>query len=157
MPQTDPFDPFRYDDHGVLRVPLSLTIMMFWSAHHILMLILAGLSNSGDVFGSVLSYGSAWPYFVSDVPGLLVLFARLNRTPHASATVRTIWKHGIALLVLGMSLATTITVTLYGNRLFSVDEIAFWATVVNCVATVYLLFSPEVRDVFSEFPSPSGS
>lgn len=157
MNRFDPYDAYRYDENFVLRVPLTLSIIMFWSAHHLLMLVGSGLSNSGEVFGSVVNHVNSWPFLISDIPGLLVLFARLNRVPEAGRFVRSIWRHGIAFLVAGIALSSLAAIHRYGRELLDFEQIGCWVIVINIVTTIYLLTAPRVKDVFSDFPAPEKS
>ena len=157
MKRFDPYDAYRYDENFCLRVPLPLSVIMFWSAHHLLMLLGAGLSNSGEVFGSVASYGKSWQFLVSDIPGLLVIFARFNRAPGAGNFVRKIWRHGSVLLVTSIALASLALLHRYRSQLLDFEQIGCWMLGINIITMFYLLTAPQIKEIFADFPEPSDS
>lgn len=151
----NPFDAYRYDDNFVLRVSPTLWLIIIWSIHHALLLSLAAFSNSGQVFGAVLDYAASLPLLMSDIPGVMVLAARLNRKPDAGTKIRWLWSHGIELLILGLSISITATVNAYRQELASPDNPAFWIVAVNLGVIAYLVWSRGIREIFADFPSPT--
>ena len=151
------YDLYCYDENLVLRVPPLLVAAIYWSIHHVFLLVLGASSNSGDVFGLVLDYSGSALFLLSDFPGALVLFARLNRMPDAGARVRWIWRHGLMLLVVGLSMSTTVTFYYYYRDIVEFESPGFFMVTANCCIICYLLFSRYVRDVFADFPSKESS
>ena len=145
-------DIYRYDENFVLRVPPLLSAAIYWSIHHVFLLILAAASNSGEVFGLALDYGGSVLFLLSDLPGGLVLFARLNRTPDAGRTIRWIWHHGLLLLIVGLGAGTAVTLKLYYRDVIGFENPGFFMVAANCCVVLYLLCSKQARNVFADFP-----
>lgn len=150
----DPYDAYRYDHNFVLRVSPLLYLIIFWSIHHTLLLALSAFSNSGEVFGAAVDYAASVPMLISDIPGVMVLAARINRSPDAGAKVRWLWRHGIKFLVLGLSVSTIATFNAYHQRIANSDNPEFWIIAANLVIIAYLVLSRRVREIFADFPSP---
>ena len=150
------YDLYCYDENLVLRVPPLLSAAIYWSIHHVFLLILGASSNSGEVFGLVLNYSGSALFLISDLPGVLVLFARLNRMPDAGANVRWIWRHGLVLLMVGLSMSTVVTFYYYYREIVEFENPGFFIVTANFCIFLYLLFSHYVRDVFADFPNKEG-
>ena len=146
------YDLYSYDENLVLRVPPLLIAAIYWSIHHVFLLVLGASSNSGEVFGLVLDYSGSALFLISDVPGVLVLFARINRTSDAGAKVRWIWHHGLALLVLGLSMSAAATSYYYHREIVNIENPGFFLLIADVGIVLYLLFSRRVKDVFADFP-----
>ena len=146
------YDLYSYDENLVLRVPPLLIAAIYWSIHHVFLLALGASSNSGEVFGLVLDYSGSALFLISDMPGALVLFARINRTPEAGVRVRWIWRHGLSLLVFGVSMSAAATSYYYQKEIINLESPGFFLLIADLGIVIYLLFSRRVRDVFADFP-----
>jgi len=151
----NPFDAYRYDNNFVLRVSPFLYLIIIWSIHHSLYLALAAFSNSAQVLGAAVDYAASAPMLISDIPGAVVLAARINRSPDAGEKIRWLWRHGVKLLVLGLSLSTMATFNAYHQKIAYPDYNAFWIVAANLVIIAYLVLSRRVREIFADFPSPA--
>ena len=148
------YDLYSYDENLVLRVPPLLIAAIYWSIHHVFLLVFGASSNSGEVFGLVLDYSGSALFLISDIPGALVLFARINRTTEAGVRVRWIWRHGLILLVLGVSMSAATTSYYYHQEIVNFENPGFFLLIADVGVVLYLLFSRRVRDVFADFPRP---
>lgn len=150
----NPFDAYRYDDNFALRVSPLLWLIIIWSTHHTLLLAMSSLAKSGYVFGVARDYAASVPMLLSDIPGAIVLFTRLNRSPEAGAKIRWLWRHGIKFLVLGLSISTIVTVYSYQQKIANPENPVFWIVAANVGFIAYLLLSRRAREIFADFPSP---
>lgn len=146
---------YRYDDNLVLRVSPPLWLVIFWTTHHILLIIFASLSKSGDVFGMVMEYASSKPLLASDIPGALVLMASVKRTPEAGSAIRWIWNHGKWLLALSLSISMAVTIYLHMEDIAAIEKPTPWVLVINTLFGFYVMKSRWVKDIFSDFPQPA--
>jgi len=151
----DSFDAYHYDANFVLRVSPLLWLIIIWSIHHTLLLALGAFSNSGEVFGAVLDYAASMPMLISDIPGAIVLVARINRSPAAGARIRWLWHHGITFLILGLSLSTAATFNSYRLGIVNPENPGFWIVAANLGLIAYLALSRHAREIFADFPSPA--
>lgn len=151
----NPFDAYRYDDNFALRVSPLLWLIIIWSNHHTLLLAMSSLAKSGYVFGVAKDYAASVPMLMSDIPGAIVLFARINRSPEAGAKIRWLWRHGIKFLVLGLSISTIVTVYSYQQKIANPESFAFWIVAANLGFIAYLVLSRRAREIFADFPSPT--
>lgn len=151
----NPSDAWRYDANFALKVSPFLWLIILWSCHHALLLALGAVSKSGDVFALMADYAYSVPLLISNIPGVIVLAARINRTPHAGAKTRWLWHHGITLLVLGLSISTVVTVYVYQQKIADPENFVFWMVAVNLGFIAYLVLSRRARAIFADFPSPT--
>jgi hypothetical protein len=151
----NPFDAYRYDDNFVLRVSPFLWLIIIWSIHHTLLLALGAFSNSGQVLGAAVDYAASAPLLVSDIPGAMVLVARMNRSPDAGEKIRWLWRHGVKFLVLGLSISAVATLNTYRQEVTDPENPAFWIVAATLGFIAYLLLSRRVREIFADFPSPT--
>lgn len=148
------YAPSCYDEKYHLRVSPLLWLVIVWSTHHLLVLALATFSNSGEIFGTALKYSYNLPTLLSDVPGALVLFARVNRTPVAGGRTRWIWRNGRLLLALGLCAQIGTLLSLRWKEIADLDEATLALLCVNVALLAALLASRYIKDVFADFPAP---
>ena len=151
----NPFEPWRYDANLALKVSPFLWLIIFWSIHHILLLAMGAVSKSGEVFALMADYAYSVPLLISDIPGVMVLAARFNRSPDAGEKTRWLWRHGIKFLVLGLSISTTATFNSSQLKMVNPENPAFWIVAANLGIIAYLVWSRRVREIFADFPSPA--
>lgn len=149
------FDAYRYDANFALRVSPFLWLIIFWSIHHTLLLVMSSFAKSGYVFGMAKDYAASVPMMVSDIPGAIVLIASMNRSPAAGAKIRWLWHHGIKLLVLGLSISAMATFHLHRQKMANPENLMFWVEAANLGFIAYLLRSRRVREIFADFPLPA--
>lgn len=150
----NPFDAYRYDDNFALRVSPFLWLIIIWSIHHTLLLVLSSLSKSGYVFDLAKDYAASATMLMSDIPGAIVLIARLNRSPGAGPKIRWLWCHGTKFLIVGLSISTAATFIAYQQKISNPESFAFWVVAANLGSIAYLLLSRRAREIFADFPSP---
>lgn len=151
----NPFEAYRYDSNFALKVTPLLWLIIIWAIHHTLLLAMSSLAKSGYVFGLISNYAASAPMLISDIPGAIVLFARLNRSPDAGAKIRWLWQHGIKFLLLGLLLGTIAIFIKYPPQLIANPEkFVFWITAANLGFIAYLISSRQAREIFADFPSP---
>jgi len=149
------FDAYRYDANFALKVTPLLWLIIIWSIHHSLFLAMSSMAKSGYVFGVARDYAASVPMLLSDIPGAIVLFTRLNRSPGAGAKIRWLWHHGIKFLILGLLLSTMATFSHYPVKIIANPEnFVFWIAAANIGFIAYLSLSRQAREIFADFPSP---
>lgn len=149
-----PYPPSCYNETLNLRVPFFLWLIIFWSIHHALFLALGAGSKSPTVTGMATSYALDPYALLSNLPGLLVLGARINRRPEAGSRTRWIWQKGRTILILG--LFTQLGTLLFRHWKETVTHDGFTLIILSVtVGALILLFgSRRIKDVFDDFPSP---
>lgn len=147
------YAPSCYDENLHLKVSPLLWLIILWSTHHVFGLGIAVFANSGEIFRSAVDYAYNVPSLVSDLPGVLVLIARMNRTPVAGARVRWIWRNGRALLGLGLGMQIGTLVFIHGKKLSDIDEAMIASLLASAGLLCALLISSYIKDVFADFPA----
>jgi hypothetical protein len=147
------YAPSCYDENFHLRVSPLLWLILLWSTHHVLALGVALFANSGEIFKSAMDYAYNVPSLASNLPGALVLFARINRSPLAGDRVRWIWRNGTTLLASGLGLQIGVLAFMQAKKLAEFDEAMIASLAASAVLLVALLASSYVKDVFADFPS----
>lgn len=150
----NPYDAYRYDANFALRVSPLLWLIILWSNHHVLLLVMSSLAKSGYVFDVAKDYAASATMLVSDIPGAIVLIARLNRSPGAGPKIRWLWRHGIKFLVLGLSISAVATFIAYPQKIANPESFAFWVVAANLGSIAYLVLSRRAREIFADFPLP---
>lgn len=148
------YSPYAYDENLVLRVPPQLWLIIFWSVHHLL-LILLGAFSSGDILKSALEYGGYFPILISNAPGVVVIGARMNRLPDAGARTRWLWNKGRLILAVGLILQIGTMVAIHGEPVLDIENTISWAIGVTLLLLLVLLGSRHIADTFSDFPPPN--
>lgn len=149
-----PYPPSCYDEKFHLRVSPLLWISILWSIHPLLLLVLGVFSKSGEIAQSVGSYASNMPSLVSCLPGLLVLFALMNRGPKAGSRVRWIWRKGRSLLGIGLCMQLGTLLVLHWKELSDQEVAMLFGLAISIGLLVALLVSRYSKDLFADFPSP---
>jgi hypothetical protein len=148
------YAPSCYDEKFHLRVSPLLWLVILWSTHHVLALGVAAMANSGEIFSAAMKYAYNLPSLLSDIPGVLVLFARMNRSPVAGDRIRWVWRNGRALLALGLCMQLGAVVMLRWKAIAELDETTLATLCVTAVLLAALLASRYIKDVFADFPLP---
>ena len=151
----NPYDAYRYDENFVLKINFLIIVIIVWSIHHLLLLLLAAASNSSEVFGAARDYAGYVPFVFSDVPGIIVLSASVNRTPSAGEKIRWVWANAAKILMLGLLISTAATIRFYKQEqqsILSLECLGFWVVLLNFVFVLYLYFSRQVKELFADFP-----
>lgn len=148
-----PYPPTCYDDKFHLKVSPLHWLIVFWSIHPLLLLVLAPFSNSGKIVQSAGSYASNMPSMLGSIPGALVLFALMNRGPTAGNRVRWLWRNGRSLLGVGMCMHVATLSVLHWRELIDLNETILTSLAVSIGLLVALLASRYSKDLFADFPS----
>lgn len=149
------YTPERYGDYLCLRVPLTLWLCLVFLVRHLLLLGITFLPTTGEEI-TVLRELVRPEYLLADLIAVPVLVAAIRRRPRAPRWMPHIWKLGrelliasaaLYLLLLGAALlrsARPLTATLNEATLISV--------LLSLSIIAYLLRSPLIRDLFSQWP-----
>lgn len=151
------YPPSCYDEKFHLRVSPLLLLVIIGSTHHLLVLALATFANSGEIFTAAMKYAYNWPSLLSDVPGALVLLARVNRSPAAGGRTRWIWRNGRLLLALGLCAQIGALLYLRWKEIANLDEATLALLCVNVALLVAMLASRYIKDLFADFPAPEAA
>lgn len=147
----------NYDNHFCLKVSPLLWLIMLWSILHALALFLGLFASSADVMKMTVEFAYDPLKLASNVPGALLLFARMNRRPEAGGFFRWIWRNGKWLLSAGLAAQIAILLVKHWRDLADVNEaiVLILAGTVACL--VALLRSRHIADIFADFPVPETS
>jgi tetratricopeptide (TPR) repeat protein len=149
----------HYDDQLRLKVSPLLWFALVYATRHWFLIaasILMPLETAAMPWVSLQAHMMlAW----CSIPGLLVLLASGHRIPDAWLTMRWIWRHGKALLVLSYILTLASFININTALLVSPDAEGFLAALaiilVDAAMIYWLLSSALVTDIFAEFPDAS--
>lgn len=155
------YDSWLYDDDFCLKPPFVLTAAMAYLCRSFLImaLVLAATTRGKDTGMELFLPGGDHPMSIglTAIPAMLVLYARVRRSPRAGNFVRRIWTHGRLLLGLSavMEIATGVFL-IYANagEGHDSDLIRVGLLIVDVYILLYVVVSKHVRDVFSDFPPP---
>lgn len=147
------------DDHGCLKVSLSLWLVMVYLSRHAVLLLLGAASSftsftygqRGSSYAGV--YSDPW-FLLASAPALLVLAAAIRRTPSAPAFLRAAWRHGRILLLTAVVLDLGILGLLVGAAGRPMDPLHGAQVLADLVSLMLLLSSHRLRDIFADFPQP---
>jgi hypothetical protein len=149
-------DPERYDEHLVLKVPVTLWLGMLFLLRHLLLLGITFMPTTGQEI-TVLRDLVRPEYLISDLIALPVVIAALRRRPRAPRWMRRLWPLGRALLTLSaLSYLALLgrTLALSGKPMVdALDEPALISALLGAAVIAYLWRSALVRDLFREFPA----
>jgi uncharacterized protein (DUF983 family) len=150
----------HYDENLVLKVPAMLWLVILYGIRHFLFVGFAQLMPMDIVTIPWINFQTS-PYFMlTDLPAVLVLFAIGHRVPNGHDFMRRVWKSGRLLLL--ASYIGGITLFSYLNKDVITDPSswdfpdAMLVVMLDVVVVAYLLLSQRVRDVFLDFPNPTG-
>lgn len=152
-----PYPPGCYDEKFHLRVSPLLWMSILWSIHPLLLLVLGAFSNSGQIAQAVGSYASNMPSMLSCLPGVLILFALMNRGPAAGSRVRWIWHKGRTLLGIGLCMQLATLLVLHWKELSGLEGTMLVSAAISIGLLLALLASRYSKDLFADFPSPEAS
>ena len=155
------YESWFYDDDFCLKPPVLLTAaMVFLCRSFLIMVLVLAASTRGRTTGMETFLPSGdhpMSIGLTAIPAMLVLCARMRRSPRAGHFMRRIWKHGRLLLGLsaGMEIVTGVLL-LYANAGEGHDSDVYRVAllIVDAYILLYVLVSKHVRDVFSDFPAP---
>lgn len=148
------YSHYAYDANFVLKVPLHLWVIIVWSIHHCMFIVLGGFS-SGDILKTALEYGGHFPLILSNLPGLVVIAARMNRRPEAGERTRWIWKNGRVILAVGLGMQLGAILVVHGMAFVEIGSAISWAFVTTLLMLFILLKSQYIVETFADFPAPS--
>lgn len=147
------YSHYAYDANFVLKVPLHLWVIIIWSVHHSMFILLGGFS-SGDILKSALEYGGHFPLLMSNLPGFLIIAARMNRHPEAGAKTRWIWSNGRRILAAGLGMQLGAIFLVHGMATVEMDNAISWAVAITLLLVFILLKSQYIAETFADFPAP---
>jgi hypothetical protein len=157
---TPPSHKYHYTDYNqydVLRLNwVYWAITLFLSRHLILFMLLgisAGRTGQGPRNPALAALLDP-VLFVSDLPALLLLFVAGARLPKSGRLPRILWRQGRSLLVLSAVLYIGLVVWQQQFDFAKFDPVTWGLLAVNIILIVYLLKSPKLGDLFSQFPAP---
>lgn len=148
------YSHIAYDANFVLKVPLHLWAIIIWSVHHCMLIVLGGLS-SGDILKSALEYGGHFPLLMSNLPGLVVIAARMNRHPEAGVRTRWVWNNGRMLLAAGLGMQLAAILAVHGMAIVEMGGPIPWAFATTLLLLFMLLKSQYIAETFADFPAPN--
>jgi hypothetical protein len=158
MKRISAYPAHRYDEQAVLKIPLPLWLTILFLVRHVVLVLLSFLPRSGEAMSYLRDLVDPL-FLLGDLPATLVLFAATRRKPDAPGWVRKLWHKGkpmLAASALLYLLLLSASLTISARPFFSmVNEALIVSVLMHLAILVYLSRSPLVRDVFSEFPSPS--
>jgi hypothetical protein len=149
------YQPHRYTDDLVLRVPPALWLAMVLLVRHLALLGITFLPTTGQEI--LFLRGPVRPeYLIADLIALPVLVAAARRRPEAGAVWRAIWPWGRVLLTAS---ALAFPVLAVGGLVASgrplalaIDGPLVAGILASLAVIAYLWRSPLARDCFLEFP-----
>jgi glucan phosphoethanolaminetransferase (alkaline phosphatase superfamily) len=154
------YPPDAYDRHLALKPSLLLILVMFYSARHLLLVLLAYNPSPKMAAAFAVLQPFASPYFVlADIPALLVLLAWAKRVPESKALWRALWRSGRILLSLGVMMHFALLFALEGRGIWGAYFLSQHERLVlvnlgfDLLVVYYLWRSARVADVFADFPS----
>jgi hypothetical protein len=154
------YSAHHYDENLVLKVPAMLWLVILYGIRHFIFVVFAKLMPMDIVTIPWINFQTS-PYFIlTDLPAALVLFAIGHRVPNGQNFMRRVWKSGRWLLL--ASYVAGITLFSYLNKDVMTDPSswdfpdAMFVVMMDVVVVAYLLGSERVRDVFRDFPDPTG-
>ena len=149
----------QYDDYLCLKISIGVVLTILFSIRHLLAIPLAFLPMAGSDLSYLSNSLVQTPYLVfTDIPGLLVFIAWMNRNPKAGSLTRTIWQKGRFILTIGLSIQLAITAQQNGLQVlfsyyFDTDQyVSLVSLFINFLAIYYLWRSARVAETFSCFP-----
>lgn len=152
------YAPERYDDHLCLRVPVTLWLCLVFLVRHLLLLGITFLPTTGQEI-TVLRELIRPEYLLADLIALPVLVLGFRRRPRSPHWMPKLWRIGLRLLLASaglyllllcahlLALARPLTATLNEATLISV--------LINLAIIAYLIRSPLLRDLFTQWPTES--
>jgi hypothetical protein len=151
------YDSWSFDDHFCLRPPFVLTAAIVYLCRSFLLvtLILAASTRGRDTGMEALLPGGDHPMSIglTAIPAMLVLYARIRRSPKAGRLARWAWKQGRWLLASSAILEIVSGVLLLSSSDGAAhDSIRIAFLFLDFYILLYVLLSKHVRDVFSDFP-----
>ena len=142
-----PYHPDAYDEHFALRISVGLWLVMLYTVHPQILLLIVHLPPSGAELDYLRGLVDVYA-LLATLPAMLVLIAAVRRRPAAGAFLRGVWRRGPRLLV------ATLVVHLARSVL---DTHGPWTALrigADLVAATVLLGVPRIRDTFADFPKP---
>lgn len=149
-----PYPPSCYDVNLSLRVSPLLWLIIIWSIHHVLFLALGVGSKSAEVTGMAVGYALDPYKLLSNLPGLLVLGARMNRRPEAGSRTRWIWQKGRLLLMVGLSMQIGALFLRNWKEISNLNGTMLLTLCATAGSLILLFGSRHIKDIFDDFPSP---
>ena len=147
----------RYDDNLSLRINPLLWLAMLFLVRHLLLLGITFLPSTGKEI-EILRRLVHPAYLIADLIALGVLVAAARRRPEAGPILRTLWRHGRALLSLSaLAYLALVVVQVAGSGrpiAASLDEALLVSLLLDLAILAYVWRSPLVHDLFRDFPAP---
>lgn len=155
------YDPDAFDRHFCLKIPPLLVASTIFLCRDFLIPILLALTSLKGSAGNLDWLGTTQQslWYLREVPSVLVLYAMLRRVPAGDAVARWAWRNGRWLLALAVTLQSGPTIlvlfaTARGGQPPGWPAMCLLA--IDLFVLCYVLLSGRVRDVFSDFPAPTG-
>ncbi len=148
------YTPDDYNEHDVLKVPVSLIVtLLFALKHYIFVIAIAlGARRSATLKDFLWGLDTDIVILLTMLPALVVALAMMKRHPGAPDTVRWIWKHGLLLLWATLSADAVVL----GLKLLLSERgggiLSYFLVFLDVWFIYYLYVSKRIRDVFLEFP-----
>jgi hypothetical protein len=144
----------KYNDHGALRMPKSLWLILGYGLRHIALILFpptrVAFDNYTELFSNKL-------FLISDALILAVIILNTQRLPEASNFTRNLWRHALWLITGAFVIDALLTIGIYTKPLLDPDHLYFsiaaWSVLIDVGIVFYLLGVPSVRDVFASFPA----
>lgn len=151
------YDYTRYNQYDVLRLNWAYWMITLFLSHHLLLLMLIGVSagrGGGGPRNPALAALVDPVFFVSDLPALILLFTAGARLPKSGKLPRFLWRQGRYLLLSSSTLYLGLLSWRQGFDLFGFQPVTWGLIVINLILMAYVMKSGYLRDLFSQFPDP---
>jgi len=139
-----------YSDSGNLKVSFPMWLLMLFSLRHILLLVglsITSFSHAIELMGRFTNE-THWVYFISDIPGLLVLVAAFNRNACSGYAFSWIWQRGRPLLATALTLHIAMYVYFAGLKPAWHPSITESILLLDIVGLIFIYKSRRMSDVF---------
>ena len=93
-------------------------------------------------------------FMLASLPIVLLCYALAHRQPMAGRRIRWIWRNGQHLILTAALMNSAMVLMSYQRFFVDGGWILMGALVINIFTIIYVYRSEEVRDLFTEFPTP---
>ncbi len=144
-----------YDENLCIKVNVSLwfAILFLLRAYVVMLLSLVNMSNQTELIH--LLYASETTFAlgaVAALPALVLFMAWTKRRPGSGRTIRWIWHHGRAFLIV----SAVLNLAIVAGSVFWAERSPQFSDVTQALLTMYIILylhrSERVRDTFRDFP-----
>lgn len=141
-----------YNEHNVLKIPLTLVLVNLYLLKHFFIFILPIISQipwlvkfAHENFNLSL--------LLSSLPAVLVMVGMSRRLPKTrSPIIRWLWRQGRWLFLLNLVLEISLIILYVALEIKKFNEASLIFLYTDVVLIIFLFRSARVRDIFAEFP-----